>query len=304
MLIICVDGGQTKTSIDLFDGNAGLIRNWKAEPVIHYARPGGLDSYYRIAAGLCEELNGMKLAEPVSVCFSLSGYHGDVSIIPETIERGMSGRSFTLAGLLVVPDYLGNWRAVTGGKPGIVVISGGGTVAYGRNAAGSSARLGGWGHHLGDEGSGYWIGLEAVKEVLKARAGISAGTALEQAAMSVLDWKEESWLLAGFYSGEITDKDLALLVPAVNELAERGDPAARRIMEEAAGHLFRLASAALRRLGEELPVYLSGGVFNASFLRTSLGGLFEAAGISRLVSICEGNPAQGIYSLARENAAL
>ncbi|MFD1775583.1 N-acetylglucosamine kinase [Paenibacillus rhizophilus] len=304
MLIVCVDGGQTKTSIDLFDGNAGLIRNWKTEPVIHYARPGGLDSYFRIAAGLCEELNGMKLAEPVSVCFSLSGYHGDVSIIPETIERGMSGRNFSMAGLLVVPDYWGNWRAVTNGKPGIVVISGGGTVAYGKNAAGSSARLGGWGHHLGDEGSGYWIGLEAVKEVLKARSGISASTALEQPVASMLDFKEESGLLAGFYSGEITDKDLALLVPAVNEQAERGDPAACRIMEEAAGHLFRLAFAALKRLGGELPVYLSGGVFNASTLRRNLSSLFETAGISRLVSICEGNPAHGIYSLARENAAL
>jgi len=70
------------------------------------------------------------------------------------------------------PDYVGNWAAATAGEPAIMVLSGGGAVAYGRDASGHSARSGGWGHLLGDEGSGYWIGLEAIKMVFRAHDGM------------------------------------------------------------------------------------------------------------------------------------
>ncbi|MGZ7442640.1 N-acetylglucosamine kinase [Paenibacillus sp. TH7-28] len=307
MLIVSVDAGQTKTAAELLDETGRLLEEWRLPPVIHYAKPGGLHSYSHIAAGVCERLNeraagvgaGVSVGPPVSICFSLSGYHGDAAAIPEAIGQAMSGRCFELASLKVVPDYWGNWYAATRGGPGLVIISGGGTVAYGKNAAGREVRLGGWGHQLGDEGSGYWIGLAALKTALRAQAGLEPPTGLARPVLRALKGEEESVLLARCYSGEITDQDLALLVPLVNELAERQDPAALRIMKAAAGHLCELAVAARRQLGD-VPVYLSGGVFKASRLMSELEAALSEAGLAGCTEVTSARPAEGIFLLALE----
>src|SRR5438128_1339137 len=62
--------------------------------------------------------------------------------------------------------------------PGIVIVSGTGSIAYGRNANGEAARAGGWGHMIGDEGSGYWIGREALTAVMRAADGRGPATGL------------------------------------------------------------------------------------------------------------------------------
>lgn len=299
MFIVSVDGGQTKTAVELLDESGRLLEAWKLPPVIHYAKPGGLHSYSRIASGVCERLNERAAGERVSVCFSLSGYHGDVAAIPEAIKQGMSRRCFELASLTVIPDYWGNWYAATRGGPGLVIISGGGTVAYGKNRAGKERRLGGWGHQLGDEGSGYWIGLEALKTALRAQAGLERPTELARQVLRALNGEKESELLARYYAGEITDQDMALLVPLVNELAEAQDPAAMRIMKEAAGHLCELACAARRHLGD-VPVYLSGGVFKASRLMRELEAALRDAGLEDCTEVTSARPAEGIFLLALE----
>lgn len=302
MLIVSVDAGQTKTAVELLDGTGRLLEEWMLPPVIHYAKPGGLRSYSKIAAEVCERLNeratgvgtdaDADVGPPVSICFSLSGYHGDVAAIPKAIGKEMSGRRFELASLKVVPDYWGNWYAATRGGPGLVIISGGGTVAYGKNAAGRELRLGGWGHQLGDEGSGYWIGLAALKTALRAQAGLEPPTRLTRPVLRALKGEEESMLLARCYSGEITDQDLALLVPLVNELAEAQDPAALCIMQAAAGHLCELAVAARRQLGD-VPVYLSGGVFKASRLMHELEAALGESGLAGCTEVSSVRPAEG-----------
>jgi N-acetylglucosamine kinase-like BadF-type ATPase len=303
MWAVCIDGGQTKTAVVLYDGDGRAVGEWTDEPVVHYARPGGLDSYRRMAENVRGRLTALAPREPVAICFSLTGYHGDTEEIPRAIEAVFAQAELPVARLRIVPDYWGNWYSVTKGAPGIVVISGGGTVAYGRNRHGRSLRLGGWGHLLGDEGSGYWIGLEAVKIALKAQAGIAPPTGMAKALFDTLEADEEHRLLAAFYSGRLTDKQLALLVPIVNAWAELGGAAAVRIMEEGAGHLFELAAAIDAQLGDDLPIYLSGGVFNASRLMSGLSERFAAAGMSGRVVKADADPAEGIYRLAVEGLA-
>ena len=67
----------------------------------------------------------------------------------------------------MVNDALVALEAGAPGEPGVVVISGTGSISYGRNAQGEAARAGGWGYVLGDEGSGYWIGRAALRAVLR-----------------------------------------------------------------------------------------------------------------------------------------
>ena len=70
--------------------------------------------------------------------------------------------------IVIVNDALIALETGAPGQPGVVIISGTGSIAYGRNAAGEAARSGGWGYVLGDEGSGYWIGRAALRAVLRA----------------------------------------------------------------------------------------------------------------------------------------
>jgi N-acetylglucosamine kinase-like BadF-type ATPase len=299
MLIVCVDAGQTKTSVVVFNENKRELDQWTDEPIIHYARVAGLDSYFNIAVNLCGKLNKMSIRQPVSICFSLSGYHGDVTDIPIIMENGLKDRCFDLARLDIVPDYLGNWYAVTEGDSGIVIISGGGTVAYGKSRDGRSIRIGGWGHLLGDEGSGYWIGLESVKAVLKSQAGIAEKTDLEKSIFEALNISGERELLASINSGKVTDKALALLSPIVNEQAEKGDVVAYRILDSAADHLNQLVLTASRKLDHEVPIYLSGGVFKAAVLMECLIRKLEKSGCNQLIVYKDAKPAEGIYRIAR-----
>lgn len=148
------------------------------------------------------------------------------------------------------------------GAAGIVVIAGTGSGAAGRDAAGRSARIGGHGYLLGDEGGGYWIGREAVRAAMRGADGTgppTALTAMVQRAFASLTGAEQQ------VHRRPTDRELlARLVPGVAALPQDGE--ARRILAEAAGHLVDLAEALRRRLGP-LPVAGVGGIFRCAPVR-------------------------------------
>lgn len=150
------------------------------------------------------------------------------------------------------------------GRPGVVVIAGTGSAAAGRHADGRTARVGGHGFLLGDEGGGYWIGREAVRAALRAADGTGPETALsamvETAFRRLLDAERE-------VHERPTDRQLlARLVPAVALAARGGDAEAGRILAESAGHLVDLAEAVRFRLGP-LPVAGVGGIFRCAPVR-------------------------------------
>lgn len=127
-----------------------------------------------------------------------------------------------------------------GKRPGIVLISGTGSIAYGRNSQGRAARAGGWGPLLGDEGSSFWIGAEGLRR--------------------------------GLWSGRTprSVRETASLAPKVFSLAQKGNPKARRIALEGARQLRALAEKVRKELSlpENCPVRLHGGTFqNPYFLR-------------------------------------
>ncbi len=177
-------------------------------------------------------------------------------------------------------------------------MSGGGAVAYGRNASGASAKVGGWGHLLGDEGSGYWIGLEAIKMVFRARDGMVPDTELQEELMVRFGVDGERDLLNKVYAGGISEAEIAGLVPLVDSLARRGDEAATRIVQRAAAHLVELGVAMLEKLGE-LPVYLSGGVWNAPAIAGNFRRLLAETGHGVEVSRGRGETWEGILLIAK-----
>jgi N-acetylglucosamine kinase-like BadF-type ATPase len=296
MSYLCVDGGQTKTVASLLDAEGETIELWEAAPLTTPSKPGAMYQLREVVRGVAKQLS--RSAPPEAACFSLTGYLEEDECIPSIVGEEVENVVPEIERIYTIPDYVGNWAAATHGEPGILVISGGGAVAYGRNASGYSLRVGGWGHLLGDEGSGYWIGLEAIKTALRSWAGMTPKTALETRVMEVFGTDDDRKVLGEVYSGSFSEADIAGLVPLVVALSEEGDEAAVGIIDEATRKLAGLCSAALDRLGT-VPVHPSGGVFKASGMPERLERILSESGYGVEVHPTSADPLEGIFLIAR-----
>jgi N-acetylglucosamine kinase-like BadF-type ATPase len=148
------------------------------------------------------------------------------------------------------------------GAPGVVVIAGTGSMASGWNGE-SSARAGGHGFLLGDEGSAYWIGRAAVRAALRWEDGMGGSKIIHRAVIQAAGQGPESLdaLIGEVCTHPAERGRLTALAPVVTALAAE-DPEARTIALRAAEHLAALAEAIRRRLGP-LPVAGAGRVFSA-----------------------------------------
>lgn len=164
------------------------------------------------------------------------------------------------------------------GDPGAVVIAGTGSTAWAYLADGSWVRTGGWGYLLGDEGSGFAIGLEALKRVTRAADGRLARTRLTPAILSALGCTEEWDLIPIMYGGPVPKQTIAGLAPVVLNEAEAGDRTAREVIEQAVADVADLVAALRRRtdLPDPSPLVVVGGLFsNPMFFelfREEIGG--------------------------------
>ncbi|WP_281690650.1 N-acetylglucosamine kinase [Pseudonocardia thermophila] len=148
--------------------------------------------------------------------------------------------------------------AAVGRDAGVALISGTGSVAWGAAPDGRHARAGGWGHLLGDEGSAYQVALDAVRHALRLLDRGAPVDPLTAALVTDCGVAHRTLLVDHVY--QVPDKRYwARRAGVVAALAERGDPAARQIMESAAQALAALARQVLDRLGIAGPVVVAGG---------------------------------------------
>jgi N-acetylglucosamine kinase-like BadF-type ATPase len=132
---------------------------------------------------------------------------------------------------------------------GVIVIAGTGSVAFGEAANGERVQVGGWGHVLGDEGSGYALGLAGLRAILEAYDGRGAPTALSAALLGHLQLTSPASLVRRVYAERMTRDEIAALAPIVAARAADGDAVAVRIVEDAGGALARLAITGVERVG-------------------------------------------------------
>ena len=151
-----------------------------------------------------------------------------------------------------------------GGAPGIVIVAGTGSAAYGRTENGQSWQAGGWGWLIDDPGSGYWLGRRALRAIVHAHDGRGPKTALEPAVLQTLGLPSIDELTDKLYGPDILGTaGISALAPLVTRAAEDGDPAAVAIVREGCAELVHMAAAAAEKLGwasGEFPVSAIGGV--------------------------------------------
>ena len=150
---------------------------------------------------------------------------------------------------------------------GIAVISGTGSIVYGRKTDGKTARAGGWGYRFGDEGSGFAIGTAALRAVAKAADGRGPQTMLTTSILHHWNLQQPPDLISHIYSG-LPYPQIASLAKLVNHIAEQNDPVARSILMEAARELVEGIKAVYEKLDFQgnIPAALGGGVLSNSDL--------------------------------------
>ncbi len=150
---------------------------------------------------------------------------------------------------IVVNDVVGAWAAATGAQPGVGAISGTGSNVFGVGPDGCAWRVGGWGHVLGDEGSGYWLGVESIKAALHDRDASGPETALSDAAVEFFAVPSLEALASRVYSKPFTKGEIAAFTTETARVAAGGDTVAREIYERGARELAAQIVAVTRRIG-------------------------------------------------------
>ncbi len=166
---------------------------------------------------------------------------------------------------IVVNDVVGAWAAATGATPGIAAISGTGSNVFGVGPEGRSWRAGGWGHVLGDEGSGYWIGLESIRAALKDLDASGPATAISSALAPFFKVESVEAVATSVYSVPLTKGEIAAFAVEANRIADEGDEVARGLFERAAHELGLQLAAVVAQTGLKgsFPIGLIGSNYKA-----------------------------------------
>jgi len=259
MHVLGIDAGGTKTVCLLADEHGAILSEARGPGAnLHTAGELALE---KVLHEVMETAIGDRPITPHAICVGMAGVdRDDEARTVRAVMRRLGQRSHTL----VVNDALIALVAGAGDAPGIVVVAGTGSIAYGRNATGEAARAGGWGHMIGDEGSGYWIGREALAAVMRAGDGRGPATELTGDVLAHFAVEDVSRLPRIVYDREAPRVAVAELGPIVQRSADVGDAVATRILERAAEELVLAAGSVASRLemrGDAFTFFLSGGAF-------------------------------------------
>jgi N-acetylglucosamine kinase-like BadF-type ATPase len=293
--VLGLDGGATKTVAVVLDLSTYEVAQGRAGP--SNADAVGEENTLaalRTAVGTALEAGGVP-AERAGAVLAIAGTR-----TPD-FEDDIRA-SFGFKKLHVVNDVVAAWALGTVCSPGMAVIAGTGSHVFGVDGAGRSWRTGGWGHALGDEGSGYWLGLQGLKAALRYRDGSGPSTALLGAALDAYGLGAIEELPGLFYGKPLTKADVAAFTPHVADAAEDGDEVAIGLFEQGGRELavqVRAVVTALELGAEPLTIGLIGSVFQAGpLIRPTLErSVLEFAPSARF-SVPELPPVAGSLMLA------
>ncbi|AHF75819.1 ATPase BadF/BadG/BcrA/BcrD type [Sodalis praecaptivus] len=265
-LVMGVDSGGTKTLLALANRQGDLAGYWQGKTLDPAADPHwdtALDHLLRQAAPLLPRLAAASFGLP---------RHGEM-------EEDSRRQEQVIARLISVPAQVDNdvriaFDGALGGEAGVLILAGTGSMAWSsRNRPRDRHyRVGGWGEDIGDEGSAYWIGLQAITAVCRHLDGRTDAPALCQTLCQHFDIVPDQLITWFFGLGMQRRERVASLARPVAALAEAGDVAAQTLLHQAAAQLAEQLLAAWGRLDLPGPPRWSyaGGVFNSSLMRNAV----------------------------------
>jgi N-acetylglucosamine kinase-like BadF-type ATPase len=262
--VVGVDGGGTKTHAVITDVNNRVLGEGTAGPS-NPLRVGisTAAAAVREAIDRACEVAEVRRADLVAAEIGLAGARRPE--LRALMREALSGLG--IPEMEVVGDSDIALFGATGGKPGVVVIAGTGSICCGINAAGKEMCAGGWGPLVGDEGGGSWIARLGLRAIAKASDGRGPKTSLTKDACSYFHVTTPEDLSTAIYAPSITSERLAGFGRYVVEAAKAKDQVARDIMTEAGKELGIAAVAVIRNLKmerERFQVAYVGRIFTAA----------------------------------------
>ena len=302
-LFLGVDGGQSGTTAVIGDEGGRILGTGEAGPCNHAAAGEGRAKLQRAVTGSVNAACAQAGFDPARVtfaaaCFGMSGGPDD--------KREILAEALRVERLVVTNDAVIALAGATKSGQGIITIAGTGSIAFGRNAAGRTARAGGWGYVFGDEGGGFDIARQAVRCALRMEEGWGPRTALRERLLAATGSASANEMLHLFYTDEWPRSRVAKLAQLVDGVAAEGDGVAAGIMRGAAQQLAMLAGAVRGMLwseGEAVEVAYIGGVFQSAAVLQGFRGLVELQDGTQCGPPWRG-PAEGALREAYRSAGL
>jgi len=266
-LILGVDGGGSGSRAIIADLH-GAIRSVQIGPACNYQNsdPSEITDVLRQLLQRCvQDLGNTRLAVDFAA-FGMAGLDStqDAHVLREVVQAALRDSFIDVKQVAVENDAIVTLYGLIGNGPGVLVLSGTGSIAWGVSPPGERIRSGGWGHRLGDEGSGYAIGKKALRAMLRGHDGRGPFTDLEPALLAVLDLHSPAEVVQWANSDACSVTEIARLAPTVLSLAAAGNAVARVIVEAAATDLVDLVTAVVTRLA-----------LDATFDAVLCGGILE-----------------------------
>jgi len=297
MHVLGIDAGGTKT-VCLLANDRGQILAESRGSGANLQAVGELE-VEKVLHQVMEETLGDRDVRPDGICLGIAGVDRpqDANAV-----RGIMRRIAHKTHTMVVNDALVALVAGAGDQPGVVVVAGTGSIAYGRDASGRAARAGGWGYLLGDEGGGFWIGRAALSAVVRQFDHRGPTTLLTDLVLEQMQLTTPAELIHAIYERGLQRHAIAGIADVVQQATDAGDAVAAEILGRAAGELAAAAASVVTRLGmrgDVFPTVLAGGIFRgipslAADLATRMAEVAPRSEVRRL----EVEPARGAVTLA------
>lgn len=234
-----IDGGGTHTRIELRDMENRLLRRGEFGPFNLNAI--GETAFRELLREVFAWCGGMESC--ARLCVGAAGISNPR--VKQILEEELKDSGFRGIWKLCGDQEIALRGAMDG--PGVAVIAGTGSICFGKNAAGETARSGGYGHLIDDGGSGYALGRAVFSSAVRALDGRLKDAALLQAVCARLEGGPEK-IVPFVYSPDTDKAAIARFAPVALELAQQGNPEAQRILEQEARELAALVAAVQERL--------------------------------------------------------
>lgn len=304
LVVLGIDGGGTRTRCLVADLSGSVLGEGHGGPAnaLVVGRQTAVASLVE-AVGQALQAAGRTPDDVRAVCAGLAG--AGQREMQETLARALAAALALPAGVpvQVVSDARVALAGALQGRPGAILIAGTGSIAYGLDDSGKLHRAGGWGWILGDEGSGFTIGRQALSAGLAALDGTGPATVLGDRICAAWKLRQLSEAVPRVYTDPSAARtEIAALVPLVVQAVGEGDAVAAEILARAGRDLAHLAAALLRRMALAEPlVATTGGVLNgvAAVRDELIRRLAELMPGARVVESAA-SPAAGAVLMARE----
>ncbi len=269
-----IDGGQSSTTALIADAEGCIIGAGRSGPCNHVSGPEANAKFLAVIGDCLDQAfrqaGLLSTQEFHAACLGFSGGAQDKSVLVRQLVRSVR--------LKITHDAEIALIGATGGEAGIVVIAGTGSMAFGRDQNGRSARAGGWGYIYGDEGGAFDLTRRGLRAALQMEEGWGPATALRELLLQATGAESANALLHRFYV-EKDRQPIAALAPIVTNAAENGDPVALEIIDAAVRALSWFAGGVHKHLfapSDSVPIAYVGGVFTSPVLRQAFQARIRA----------------------------